>query len=287
MRSGGPECACNACGTATPVWSRPARTATASSSSVARAACSSPATDAGSSISTPAGLTFSDQQLEAWRTVLEDRTRRLADRGCGYLMLVVPDAHSVYPEDLPRKLRLVDERPVHRLLAHLSQSGSPARVVLYPLDELLERKREQEIFPRTDEHWNEAAAFAAYETVAAMLSEETPMRVLHGGRGGDLEADGVRKPRLQATMAAPVAACPRLRAALGCSAGHGQRDRGDGEHDRERMRDGAANELPDLRRLHHAWSAGLPGRELRSRGLRARSRPSTGPWSSANGPPSC
>ena len=187
-----------------------------------------PLTDAGSSISTPAGLTLSDQQLEAWRTVLEDRTRRLADRGCGYLMLVVPDAHSVYPEDLPRKLRLVDERPVHRLLAHLSQSGSPARVgELYPLDELLERKREQEIFPRTDEHWNEAAAFAAYETVAAMLSEETPMRVLPGGRGGDLEADGVRKPRLQATMAAPVAACPRLRAALGCSAGHGQRDRGE------------------------------------------------------------
>jgi hypothetical protein len=135
-------------------------------------------------------LTFSDQQLEAWRAVLEDRAQRLAKRGCAYLMLVVPDAHSVYPEDLPRGMPLIAERPVHRLLGYLSKTGCTARVV-YPLEELLERKREQEVYPRTDSHWNEAAAFAAYGTVAAVLSEGAPMRVIDEDEVASVKLPGV------------------------------------------------------------------------------------------------
>lgn len=122
-------------------------------------------------------LQITPAQLDAWRGLLERRVAALAARDCAYLMLIAPNAHSVYPEDLPARVRTAPERPVHRLLSHLSEHDL-SRHVVYPLAELLERKRRREVYPRTESHWNELGAFVVYQSIAAALGLDAPMRRL-------------------------------------------------------------------------------------------------------------
>jgi integrase len=134
-------------------------------------------------------LRFTDSQLDAWQHLLERRARALAQRDCAYLMLIPPNAHSVYPEDLPPAVPTAPERPVHQLLSRLAGRDSMPPV-LYPLPELLERKPQVELFPRTETHWNEVAAFIAYDALVKALRDRVPMRRLEQEEFRFVELDG-------------------------------------------------------------------------------------------------
>jgi integrase len=122
-------------------------------------------------------LTISEPQLDAWTRLLQRRVAALEPHGAAYAVLIPPNAHSVYPEDLPRGVESVPSRPIHSLLSRLAAQGSPAPVV-YPLAELLERKRTTEVYPRTETHWNEVGAFVAYRALLDAIPASVPMRRL-------------------------------------------------------------------------------------------------------------
>jgi len=50
--------------------------------------------------------------------------------------------------------------------------------VVYPLAELVARKRTTEVFPRTETHWNEVGAFIAYRALLDALPQAVPVRRL-------------------------------------------------------------------------------------------------------------
>ena len=106
-------------------------------------------------------LRLDAQQLEAWRVLLERRTELLAARDCAHVVMVAPDAHSLYPEKLPEGMRSVRERPVHHLMAHLEDAGSAVRPI-YPLDEMLAEKADRLVASPVDSHWTEYGAFVAF-----------------------------------------------------------------------------------------------------------------------------
>ena len=116
-------------------------------------------------------------QLAAWSALVARRAMALAQYDCAYTLLIPPNAHSVYPEDLPAGLTTAAERPVHALLAQLAEHV-PGVPVVHPLAELLDRKRRDEVFPRTETHWNELAAFVAYRALMEALPAAVPARRL-------------------------------------------------------------------------------------------------------------
>jgi CBS domain-containing protein len=122
-----------------------------------------------------AGL--SDDDLGRWQELLEFRTSRLAALGARYLLVVAPDAHSVYPEMLPGGIEVAPKRPVLQLLERLREAGSPARV-LYPLEAMLAEKRAHPVYSKTDTHWNAIGSFLAYDAIAAELDPAIPIRRL-------------------------------------------------------------------------------------------------------------
>jgi integrase len=115
--------------------------------------------------------------LSGWSALLARRAMTLAHHDCRYAVLIPPNAHSVYPEDLPGDVANAAERPVHDLLAHLADDG-PGVPVVYPLAELQDRKRRDEVFPRTETHWNELGAFVAYRALMEELPAAVPARRL-------------------------------------------------------------------------------------------------------------
>src|SRR5438445_2201999 len=65
-----------------------------------------------------------DDRLRGWRSALLARRGWLAARGVRYLVVVVPEKASVYPEFLPAADRRLAPTPLDRLLASLPEGGT-------------------------------------------------------------------------------------------------------------------------------------------------------------------
>jgi alginate O-acetyltransferase complex protein AlgJ len=123
-------------------------------------------------------LEFPDSHFEQWREVLEGRVEWLAERGIPYYFVVAPDTHAIYPEKLPEWFQPIRERPIERLMRRLKESDSSVRVI-YPLEELLAAKAEQQVGLPLDSHWSEFGAFVAYRRIVDELERAgVPMRTI-------------------------------------------------------------------------------------------------------------
>jgi integrase len=119
------------------------------------------------------GLRLSRQELEAWRTTVEGRIENL---DVPYLFMVAPDSHCIYPEKLPEGVVVVDERPVHQLIAHLGELTGVRTI--YFADDLLRAKSERAVCVSVDSHWSEFGAFVAYRRIMEELTQWLPARCL-------------------------------------------------------------------------------------------------------------
>ncbi len=124
---------------------------------------------------------FSPLELRQWRLLLESRFAMLEKMGVPYIHIVPPNAHSVYPEDLPDDVQSHHTRPVLQLIQELRANDSFAKLI-YPLDELLAAKP-RVLYPKTDPHWSAIGGFVAYERLA---DEMTSVVRMHRVREEDL-----------------------------------------------------------------------------------------------------
>ena len=137
---------------------------------------------------------LSPLQLRQWRFVLETRAAWLERQGIQHVMLIAPNAISVYPEMRPDGYEIVEDRPLNQLVGFLRECGSFARL-LVPMQELVDAKRERLTYIPTDTHWNEFGAFVAYEAlmdelarsgVEARLLRRDDLHIYEEERPGDL-----------------------------------------------------------------------------------------------------
>ncbi len=113
---------------------------------------------------------LSEAQLERWRVVLEERRAWLARRGIQYLVVFVPNKHSIYPEFMPEVVpRLADEDSLETLSGYLAQNSDLPILDLSAI--LREAKSRRRVYHRTDTHWNGAGAYLAYKAILQALKE--------------------------------------------------------------------------------------------------------------------
>lgn len=121
-------------------------------------------------------LRLSAIQLRQWRFVLETRIAWLARLGADHHFMVAPNAHSVYPDDLPDGHPRSDRRPVVQLARFLEAKRSFASII-YPLEELV-AERDRDVFGKTETHWSEFGAFLAYRRLTGEIGGNHAMRIL-------------------------------------------------------------------------------------------------------------
>jgi hypothetical protein len=121
---------------------------------------------------------FEAQDLARWQDIVQARHDWLAARNIPYLLVIAPDKQTIYPEMLPAGLA---RRPavsrLDQLLQHLRANTDIA--VLDLRGRLLDAKKEDRLYARTDSHWNDRGAFVAYrqivQAVALWFAEMKPL----------------------------------------------------------------------------------------------------------------
>ena len=116
---------------------------------------------------------FDEAALERWSSVLEERRAWLAAQGIDYLLVLVPNKHRVYAQYMPASIPRVREiSQLDQLVDRLEQIGSVPFLDLRPV---LERAaRRTRVYHKTDTHWNDLGAYAAYRAILERLGERNP-----------------------------------------------------------------------------------------------------------------
>jgi hypothetical protein len=118
-------------------------------------------------------LPFSEGDLRQWQTLLEERRDWLASQNIRYVFMFAPEKSSLYAEFLPAYLAPVrDQTRLDQFLAWMRAHSTVEALDLR--ESLRAAKSEGRIYHRTDTHWNEEGAFAAYRQIAAWLKKEFP-----------------------------------------------------------------------------------------------------------------
>jgi hypothetical protein len=138
---------------------------------------------------------FTQDELEQWRHVLEQRHQWLRERHIDYLLFLPPNKQTIYPEHLGPELQ-----PRHasgrlaQLVEHLQKHSTVP--VIDIRQELLHAKHHERVYHVTDSHWNARGAFIGYHAVAEELARRFPqikpfersqfVETETDGKGGDL-----------------------------------------------------------------------------------------------------
>ena len=127
---------------------------------------------------------FTMEEMERWRQSFTSMRDWLKARGVAFVVVFVPEKQAVYPEDMPDSIVRVRPRTREDQLIEYLGAVSDLHVVdLRPV--LREAKTGGQIYFRTDTHWNDAGAFAAYQVIARELGRE--VRRVEPLRASDFE----------------------------------------------------------------------------------------------------
>lgn len=129
-------------------------------------------------------------QLDTFRNYFQGIQAELEKRGIPFLLVIAPEKHSIYPENLPPALSHKGDSPADQVLA-----GAPGLDILDMRPVLREAKGRWPfpLYSKTDSHWNELGAYIAYREIMGRLPDVEPLRIdesqfdsREGRGGGDL-----------------------------------------------------------------------------------------------------
>ncbi len=116
---------------------------------------------------------FRPEQLERWSEMFQERHDWLAARGIRYLVVIVPNKETVYPEYLPASANRVGERSrFDELLEYLARYSNVH--VLDMRAAFLREKAKEPLYYRTDTHWNGRGAYLGSAEIVRALSAWFP-----------------------------------------------------------------------------------------------------------------
>ncbi len=117
---------------------------------------------------------FTQAELMALVEAMAARKAWLDEKKIPFITVIAPNKHTIYPEYLPRGLGLrVGECPMDQLISYLKRNPDFSLVDLRPI--VQEAKHRNQVFNKTDSHWNELGGFAGYMELMKHVKRLFPM----------------------------------------------------------------------------------------------------------------
>ncbi len=108
-------------------------------------------------------VTFSDEEHAAILSLLQKRAASYEQRGAKYLLVVIPNAQTVYSENMPAYLGVPKKTRLSRLGEYLTQNGFNGFLDLS--EDLLAQKSDQPLYNNTENSLNSLGVYHAYRAV--------------------------------------------------------------------------------------------------------------------------
>jgi alginate O-acetyltransferase complex protein AlgJ len=116
---------------------------------------------------------FPQAWVDATAAELIRRRDWLAARGISYVVAIVPEKFTIYPEFLPPWVtKSTAPSPYDRVAAAMRADGSVAFIDLRPA--LREAKARDRVYFKTDSHWNYNGAIVGYEAIMRDVQRALP-----------------------------------------------------------------------------------------------------------------
>ena len=118
-----------------------------------------------------ATMDFSDAEVDGTVKELVRRSEWLASQGIAYVVAVVPDKFTIYPDHLPGWVsRSARPSPYDRVRDALVRDGRVAFIDLRPA--LLAAKPRERVYYKTDSHWNYNGAIVGYDEIMRVVAQK-------------------------------------------------------------------------------------------------------------------
>jgi hypothetical protein len=108
-------------------------------------------------------------KLEKLQASLQDFYDELNTRNITLLVVIAPNKSTIYPDKIPAEIQKTQqESGIDTLFSYHTEHGPQVFIDLRPI--LLEGRETQQIYYRTDTHWNAVGAYYAYKGIIDELS---------------------------------------------------------------------------------------------------------------------
>ena len=109
---------------------------------------------------TKATFQFTDEQIDSWTTKLKKLQDWYEQQGIEFIIAIAPNKHTVYDDKLPDDITAkVGKTVTNRIV----QSSLQKNIHIQNLEQVLrEKKRDKQLYFKTDTHWNNYGAQIGY-----------------------------------------------------------------------------------------------------------------------------
>jgi hypothetical protein len=117
-------------------------------------------------------VSLPDAHMAGWQAYLEGMRDWLAERGVAYLFVITPNKQEIHPEYLSARSQFVGPSVREQMADYLNAHSNVPFIDLTPV--LLQAKGDDELFLRTDSHWNQLGAYYGYRAIMERLQNWFP-----------------------------------------------------------------------------------------------------------------
>jgi alginate O-acetyltransferase complex protein AlgJ len=153
-------------------------------------------------------IPLSDAELAKLWSRIQDNQRVFSEMGLPYLVVIVPNKHTLYGEYLPDRMRPYrSPTRLEQFSDFLRGQAMAGTLVLDLRGPLMEAKAKHPVYWKTDSHWNSYGAYIGYREIMQRLSlydrnlaplalREDRVTVAQSPKGGDLSQMLLMQDRL-------------------------------------------------------------------------------------------
>jgi hypothetical protein len=116
---------------------------------------------------------YTDSELLDYQMELDAVYSELQQKGIMLLVLIAPDKNTIYPEYMPEQIvKIGGKSRLDQFVEYMQEYGKTPLIDLRT--DLIEASKTNQVYYKTDTHWNHLGAYIAYSKIVSTLSQRYP-----------------------------------------------------------------------------------------------------------------
>ncbi len=115
-------------------------------------------------------IVFNNNQISSLLKKLEERAVKLNQQNIKYLIVIAPNPHTIYSENLPNWIQKVRSKSDLDVFS-IAFKDNPHFAFIDLRPALMREKKKWQIYHLTDTHWNSLGAFVCYQEILSKVAQ--------------------------------------------------------------------------------------------------------------------